>query len=115
MKLLSPSNQDRFTLDNVGIGNTAVHRTHRRARLVIVEPHALSAFFRYDVENPVRDRWVFGSVKVPFHAALVNSGVGALGFTGPTVDTLTGDHRGHAKLFSLRWMRKPSIYVILQC
>src|SRR5712692_9637194 len=113
MKLLGASNQDRFTLDNIGVRNTAVHRAHRRARLVVVEAHALSAFFRHDVKNSVGDRRMFCSVLVPFHAPLVDGSVGALRLASPTVDTLTGDHRGHAGLFSLLiWMRKLSICVI---
>jgi hypothetical protein len=53
MQLLSSGDQDSFRLDNVGVWYTAVYRTHRRTRFMVVEAYTLSTFFRNNVENPV--------------------------------------------------------------
>src|SRR5437667_12203078 len=98
MQVLSPAKQYRFTLHNVWVGHATVHRTHRRARFMIVKAHTFRTLLGHDVEDVVGERRVHHAIEFPFHPALVDGGVGALGLTCPTIDALTSNHRGHTAL-----------------
>src|SRR5437588_10286433 len=66
-----PLVQRRFRLDDVRIRDAAVHRAHRRARLLLVEADALGAQLRIDHEDVL---------------ALADRLIGALRHTGAAVD-----------------------------
>ena len=96
MQHAGPIEQQLVRLGDVGVRHAAIDRADGRAGLVIVEPDALGALFRHDVEDVVRDGCVHGAVgRLPFDAALVDGGVGALRLAGAAVDALAGDHRRH--------------------
>ena len=96
MQLLLFSQQFFYCFTIHVIGNAAVDRTHRRARLLIEEPDALGALLGNDVEDVVRDRVVHPSVlRLPLDRALVDGRVRALGLARAAVDALGRDHRGH--------------------
>jgi hypothetical protein len=68
----------------VYVRDTAVYRTDFLAGFFAVETDTFRAEVRIDVVE----------INSPL-GAIVNGGVGALGFTNPTVDALIGDDRGH--------------------
>src|SRR5262245_48125660 len=95
VELLGASDQHRFAFNDIRVRYATVHWTYCRARFMIIKSHAFGAFLRDDVENSVCDCRMFSTIQVPFYAALIDRGVGAFRFTGPTVDALASDHRGH--------------------
>src|SRR5579885_219035 len=91
-----PRQQHLVRLRPRRIRHAAVHRTHRRTRLVIVKPHALRALLRHDVEDVVRQRRVHRPVgRLPLHSPLVDGRVRTLRLAGAAVDALARDHRRH--------------------
>src|SRR5439155_8569368 len=63
VQLLGAGDQHRFAFNDLRVRHTAVHRAHRGTRLMVVKPHALSAFFRDDVEDAVGDCGMFDAVQ----------------------------------------------------
>src|SRR5262249_24754625 len=76
---------------------------------VVVEPDALRALLRNDVEDIVRDRGVHRPVRrLPLDPALVDRGVGALRLTRPAVDALVRDDRRHGRTRDIIRVTRPS-------
>ena len=82
VQLLGAAEEVLFGFDVVRIGDAALDRAHRLARLVVVEADALGAQVRIDHVDVV---------------ALGDRLVGALRLAGAAVDALLGNHRGHLR------------------
>ena len=95
MKFFRALDQNLFALEVVGVRDAAIHRTHRRARLVIIEAHALGALGGHDVVDVLGKRRRGDAVELPRHTAGINRGVGAFRFASSAVNTLVGDDRRH--------------------
>jgi hypothetical protein len=72
----------------IGIIHTGVHRAHRHALLLVVEPDALGALVRNDVIVLIGEGRKVLAVEFVLFAAGVNRFVGALGFTSAAIDAL---------------------------
>src|SRR5882724_10813245 len=98
--------EQRLALRPLGVGHAAVDRADLGARLLVVEDDALGALLGDDVEDVVGDGRMHRAIgRLPFHAALVDGGVGALRLAGPAVDAFAGDHGRHRVGSSTRGCR----------
>jgi hypothetical protein len=98
MQLAGALNQYLLGLEIVGVRDTAIHRTHRRAGLMIIEAHALGALGRHDIVDVLGQRRASDAVELPRHAAGINRGIRALGLASSAVDALARDCRCHLGL-----------------
>jgi len=88
--------QENFlALGNIWVGNTAVDRTNGRALFLVEEANALGAFLGSYIVDVFLDCGVARPAEFPRRAALVDGGVGALGFARPAVDALFSNQRRH--------------------
>src|SRR2546422_8010009 len=95
MQVLSPAKQYRFTLHNVRVGYTTVHRTHRRARFVIVKAHTLRTLLWHDVEDVVGERRGALPLEFPAHPPPLDGGVGGVGRPHPPPVALATHNHCH--------------------
>ncbi len=93
-----------MSFDIFRIGDAAIDRTYRRARLVVVETDAFCAFLRDNIKDVLRERGILRSAKLPRRSAGVDRRVGALRLACATIDAIARDRRRHVKSSGTRWL-----------
>jgi hypothetical protein len=100
MQLLRSFEQHLLRLNVIRIRDAAIDGAHRGTLFFLKMPYALRAFFRDDIVEIIGERIVHDSIKLPLRTAGIDGSIGALRFTGTTIDALLGYYCRHSEVSS---------------